>query len=66
MENFLIRHTIPMPSGQEPLRRHYSLETSSKTAALKAAYRIDDGDKANTIVEVIAHVGNGGWPVYDL
>jgi hypothetical protein len=65
VENFLIRHTIPMPTGQEPLRRHYSVETSSKAAAQEIAYKIDDGDKAGTIVEVIGHVVNG-WPVYDL
>ncbi len=66
MESFLIRHTIPMPAGQEPLRRHYSVKTISKAVALEIAYRIDDGDKTGTIVEVIGHVGAGGWPIYDL
>jgi hypothetical protein len=64
VEKFLIRHTIPMPSGQEPLKRHYSVETTSRAAAQKIAYKIDDGDKPFTLVEVIGHVVNG-WPVYD-
>jgi hypothetical protein len=65
METFLIRHTIPMPRGEEPLRRHYSTEANSKESALEVAYKIDDGTAPGTVVEVIGHVVNG-WPDYDL
>jgi hypothetical protein len=65
MENFLIRHTIRMPPGQEPLMRHYSVETSSKAAALRIAFKIDDGNRLGTKVEVVGHVVNR-WPSYDI
>lgn len=65
MENFLVRHTIPMPDSDEPIRRHYSLPAKSYDEALAVAHKFDDGDKPFTIVEVIGHVVDG-WPVFDL
>lgn len=65
METFLIRHTIRMPAGEEPLRRHYTTEAVSKEAALELGCKVDDGSATGTVVEAIGHVV-AGWPVYDL